>query len=69
MQQRQEESLKETQSKLNEINQVKVDLKVTNEFEPKLTLLNQQSSSSFKDKLKKIKRRLNAHFSSKRNIT
>ena len=32
MQQRQEESLKEIQSKLNEINQVKVDLKATNEF-------------------------------------
>jgi hypothetical protein len=46
MQQRQEESLKEIQSKLNEINQVKVDLKATNEFEPNLTLLNQESSSS-----------------------
>ncbi len=45
MQQRQEESLKEIQSKLNEINQVKVDLKATNEFEPNLTLLNQSSSS------------------------
>ena len=44
--QRQEESLKEIQSKLNEINQVKVDLKATNEFEPNLTLLNQESSSS-----------------------
>jgi methyl-accepting chemotaxis protein len=32
MQQRQEESLKEIQSKLNEINQVKVDLKAANEF-------------------------------------
>ncbi len=32
MQQRHEESLKEIQSKLNEINQVKVDLKATNEF-------------------------------------
>ena len=39
MQQRQEESLKEIQSKLNEINQVQVDLKATNEFEPNLTLL------------------------------
>jgi hypothetical protein len=46
LQQRQEESLKEIQSKLNEINQVKVDLKATNEFEPNLTLLNQESSSS-----------------------
>jgi hypothetical protein len=46
MQQKQEESLKEIQSKLNEINQVQVDLKATNEFEPNLTLLNQQSSSS-----------------------
>jgi hypothetical protein len=46
MQQRQEESLKEIQSKLNEINQVKVDLKATNEVEPHLTLLNQESSSS-----------------------
>jgi predicted nucleic acid-binding Zn-ribbon protein len=32
LQQRQEESLKEIQSKLNEINQVKVDLKAANEF-------------------------------------
>jgi hypothetical protein len=47
LQQRQEESLKEIQSKLNEINQVKVDLKAANEFEPNLTLLNQESSSSF----------------------
>jgi hypothetical protein len=46
MQQRQEESFKEIQSKLNEINQVKVDLKATNEFEPNLTLLNKESSSS-----------------------
>jgi hypothetical protein len=46
MKQRQEESLKGIQSKLNEINQVKVDLKATNEFEPNLTLLNQESSSS-----------------------
>jgi hypothetical protein len=45
MQQRQEEPLKEIQLKLNEINQVKVDLKATNEFEPNLTLLNQESSS------------------------
>ena len=36
--QRQEESLKEIQSKLNEINQVKIDLKATNEFKPNLTL-------------------------------
>jgi hypothetical protein len=47
LQQRQEESLKEIQSKLNEINQVKVDLKAANEFEPNLTLLNQELSSSF----------------------
>jgi hypothetical protein len=46
LQQRQEESLKEIQLKLNEINQVKVDLKATNEFEPNLTLLNKESSSS-----------------------
>jgi hypothetical protein len=46
MKQNQEESLKEIQSKLNEINQVKVDLKAANEFEPNLTLLNQESSSS-----------------------
>jgi hypothetical protein len=46
LQQRQEESLKEIQSKLNEINQVKVDLKAANEFKPNLTLLNQESSSS-----------------------
>jgi hypothetical protein len=46
MQQKQEESLKEIQSKLNEINQVKVDLKAKNEFEPNLTLLNQELSSS-----------------------
>jgi hypothetical protein len=46
MQQRQEESLKEIQSKLNEINQVQVDLKATNEFKPNLTLLNKELSSS-----------------------
>ena len=46
MQQRQEESLKEIQSKLNEINQVKIDLKAANEFKPNLTLLNQELSSS-----------------------
>jgi hypothetical protein len=46
LQQRQEESLKEIQSKLNKINQVKVDLKATNEFKPNLTLLNQESLSS-----------------------
>jgi hypothetical protein len=46
LQQIQEESLKEIQSKLNKINQVKVDLKATNEFEPNLTLLNQELSSS-----------------------
>jgi hypothetical protein len=46
LQQRQEESLKEIQSKLNEINQVNVDLKATNEFKPNLTLLNKESSSS-----------------------
>jgi hypothetical protein len=46
MQQRQEVSLKEIQSKLNKINKVKVDLKATNEFKPNLTLLNQESSSS-----------------------
>jgi hypothetical protein len=40
MQQRQEESLKEIQLKLNEINQVKVDLKAANKFELNLTLLN-----------------------------
>jgi hypothetical protein len=39
--------LKEIQSKLNEINQVKVDLKAANEFKPNLTLLNKESSSSF----------------------
>jgi hypothetical protein len=44
MQQRQEESLKEIQLKVSEINQVQVDLKATNEFEPNLTLLNQQLS-------------------------
>jgi hypothetical protein len=32
MQQKQDESLNEIQVKLNEINQVKVDLKVTNEL-------------------------------------
>ena len=46
MQQRQEESLKEIQSKLNEKNQVKVDLETANEFEPNLTWLNQGLSSS-----------------------
>ena len=46
MQQRQEESLKDIQLQLNEINQVKVDLKAANEFKPNLTLLNQESSFS-----------------------
>ena len=35
MQQRQEESLKDIQLKLNEINQVKVDFKAANEFKPR----------------------------------
>jgi hypothetical protein len=47
MQQKQKESLNEIQLKLNEMNQVKVHLKVTNHFKPNPFLLNQNEMSIF----------------------
>jgi hypothetical protein len=47
MQNKQEESLNGLQLKLNEINQLKDDLKVTNQFKPNLSLLNQNETSLF----------------------
>jgi hypothetical protein len=47
MQQKQEESLKDIQLKLNEMNQVKDNLKATNGFQPNLSLFNQYSSCLF----------------------
>jgi hypothetical protein len=47
MQQKQDESLKDIQLKLNEINQVEDDLIATNEFQPNLSLFNQNSTSLF----------------------
>jgi hypothetical protein len=43
MQRKQEESLKDIQMKLNEINRVKIHLKATNHFEPNPSLLKQES--------------------------
>jgi hypothetical protein len=47
MQQKQVESLRDIQSKLNEMNQVKDILKATNKFKPNLSSLNQNASSLF----------------------
>ena len=47
MQQRQEESLKDIQLKLNEMNQVQDYLNVTNDFKPNLSSFNQYSSCLF----------------------
>ena len=47
MQQKKEESLNEIQSKLNEINQVKDNLKSIPEFQPNLSLFNQRRTSLF----------------------
>jgi hypothetical protein len=47
MQTKQEKSLKEIQSKLNEINQVKENLKVTNEFKPNLIFNQEEGTSLF----------------------
>ena len=46
MQQKQEASLNEIQSKLNEMNQVKDILKATNKFKPNLSVFNQTEDSS-----------------------
>jgi hypothetical protein len=47
MQQKKEESLNEIQSKLNEINQVKDNLKAIPDFHPNLSLFNQRKTSLF----------------------
>jgi hypothetical protein len=47
MQQKQEESLKEIQIKLNEMNQVKDNLVTTNYFKPDSSLLRQEDMSLF----------------------
>jgi len=47
MQRKQEESLRDIQLELDEINQVKDNLKVTNEFKPNLSLFKQKETSSF----------------------
>jgi hypothetical protein len=46
MQLKQEESLRDIQSKLNEMNQVNDNLEATNEFKPNLSLLNQEEDTS-----------------------
>jgi hypothetical protein len=46
MQQKQEESLRDIQSKLNEMNQVNDNLEATNEFKPNLSSLNQERDTS-----------------------
>jgi hypothetical protein len=46
MQQKQEESLRDIQSKLNEMNQVSDNLEATNEFKPNLSSLNQEGDTS-----------------------
>jgi hypothetical protein len=43
MQHEHEESLKEIQSKLNQVAKIKDNLEATNEFKPNLSLLNQVS--------------------------
>jgi hypothetical protein len=47
MQQKREDSLNKIRLKLNEINQVKYDLRATNEFKPNSTLFNQNEASFF----------------------
>jgi hypothetical protein len=47
MRTKQEESLKDIQVKLNEINQIKDDLKATNEFKPNSSSFNQKDMSLF----------------------
>jgi hypothetical protein len=47
IQQKQEDSLKEIQIKLNEMNQVKDGLKATNKFKPNLSSFNQEEASLF----------------------
>ena len=47
MQEKQEESLRDIQSKLKEIKQVKHNLKATNEFKPNLIPFNQNKTSCF----------------------
>ncbi len=47
MQRRQEESLKDIQSKLNQIKEVNLHLKATNFFEPNLSLFNQNETCLF----------------------
>jgi hypothetical protein len=47
MQQKQEESLNEIQLKINQMNQVKGNLKTTNAFQPSLSSLNQEDTSLF----------------------
>jgi hypothetical protein len=47
MQQKQEESLKEIQFKLNQMHQVKDDLKATNDFKPNLSSFQQNETSLF----------------------
>ncbi len=46
MTQKQEESLDEIQLKLNEMNQVKDNLKATNKFKPNLSSFNQEEDTS-----------------------
>jgi hypothetical protein len=46
MQRKHDESLKEIQFKLTEMNQVKVHLKASNKFQPNLSLLNQTEATS-----------------------
>ncbi len=46
MQRKQDESLREIQLKLNEINQVKDNLKASNEFQPNLSLFDQEEDNS-----------------------
>ena len=61
MQRKQDESLRDIQSKLNEINQVKDNLKASNEFQPNLSFFDQEDQTSLFGSIKLLENQSNVN--------
>jgi hypothetical protein len=61
MQRKQDESLRDIQSKLNEINQVKDNLKASNEFQPNLSFFDQEDQTSLFGSIKLFENQSNVN--------